>query len=202
MRRDMCELIKRAYNNQLFTSSQGTFSCRVGENRFLITPYAKDRDYLEPEDLVLIENGKREAGKVPSRSVKLHSEIYRQHPDIKTVIVAHPPHIMAFAVTDQEFDARLIPESYLQLRTVQKYPFGSTFMEAEELAAKLSMDNPVAIIENDCVITTGTSLINAFDKLEVMEYSAKSVIMTHNVGQIVRITDEEVDEIEVAFGLK
>ena len=85
---------------------------------------------------------------------------------------------------------------------MQKYPFGSTFMEAEELAAKLSMDNPVAIIENDCVITTGTSLINAFDKLEVMEYSAKSVIMTHNVGQIVRITDEEVDEIEVAFGLK
>lgn len=202
LRRDMCELIKRAYNNQLFTSSQGTFSCRISENSFLITPYAKDRDYLEPEDLVLIQDGKREAGKMPSRSMKLHSEIYKQHPDIQTVIVAHPPHIMAFAVTDQEFDARLIPESYLQLRTVHKYPFGSTFMEAEELAAKLNADNPVAIIENDCVITTGTSLINAFDKLEVMEYSAKSVIMTHNVGQIVRITDEEVDEIEVAFGLK
>ena len=60
----------------------------------------------------------------------------------------------------------------------------------------------MAIIENDCIITTGTSLINAFDKLEVMEYSAKSVIMTPNVGPIVRITDEEVEEIEVAFGLK
>jgi L-fuculose-phosphate aldolase len=202
MRRDMCELIKRAYNNELFTSSQGTFSCRLSENSFLITPYAKDRDYLEPEDLVLIEDGKREAGKLPSRSVKLHMEIYKQHPDIQTVIVAHPPHIMAFAVTDTDFDARLIPESYLQLRTVQKYPFGSTFMEAEELASKLHADNPVAIIENDCVIATGTSLINAFDKLEVMEYSAKSVILTHNVGSIIRISDEEVDELEVAFGLK
>lgn len=202
MRRDMCTLIKRAYNNQLFTSSQGTFSCRLSDDSFLITPYAKDRDYLEPEDLVLIRKGKREAGKFPSRSMKLHAEIYRQHPEIKTVIVAHPPNIMAFAVTDQEFDARLIPESYLQLRTVHKYPFGSTFMEAEELAAKLGADNPVAIIENDCIITTGTSLINAFDKLEVMEYSAKSVIMTPNVGPIVRITDEEVEEIEVAFGLK
>lgn len=202
MRRDMCTLIKRAYNNQLFTSSQGTFSCRLGDDSFLITPYAKDRDYLEPEDLVLISGGRREAGKYPSRSMKLHAEIYRQHPDIQTVIVAHPPNIMAFAVTDQEFDARLIPESYLQLRTVHKYPFGSTFMEAEELAGKLNADNPVAIIENDCIITTGTSLINAFDKLEVMEYSAKSVIMTPNVGPIVRITDEEVEEIEVAFGLK
>lgn len=118
------------------------------------------------------------------------------------MIVAHPPHIMAFAVTDQEFDARLIPECYLQLRTVQKYPFGSTFMEAEELAEKLSPDNPVAIIENDCIIVTGQSLINAFDKLEVMEYSARSVIMTRNVGQIVHISDEEVDELEIAFGIK
>ena len=202
MRRDMCQLIKRAYNNQLFTSSQGTFSCRLSDGSFLITPYAKDRDYLDPEDLVLIKDGKREAGKHPSRSMILHAEIYKQHPEINSVIVAHPPHIMAFAVTDQEFDARLIPECYLQLRTVQKYPFGSTFMEAEELAGKLSPDNPVAIIENDCIIVTGQSLINAFDKLEVMEYSARSVVMTRNVGQIVHISEEEVDELEIAFGIK
>ncbi len=201
LRRDMCILIKRAYHNQLFTSSQGTFSCRVGDG-FLITPYDKDREYLEPEDLVLVENGKREKGKIPSRSLKLHAEIYKQHPEIKTVIVAHPHNIMAFGVTDRDFDARLIPESYLQLRTVHKYPFGSTFLQPEELAAQLGKDNPVAIIENDCVITTGDSLISAFDKLEVMEYSAKSVIMTRNVGPIVKITDEEIDELEEAFHLK
>ncbi|MBQ7064582.1 MAG: class II aldolase/adducin family protein [Firmicutes bacterium] len=202
MRRDMCRLIKRAYENELFTSSQGTFSCRVSDDTFLITPYDMDRTYLEPEDLVQIKAGKREKGKIPSRSMHLHEEIYRQHPEINAVIVAHPHNIMAFAVTDQEFDARLIPESYIQLRNVKKYPFGSTFMEAEEMAARLTVDNPVAIIENDCVITTGKSLINAFDRLEVMEYSAKSVIMTHTLGDIVHITDEEVDEIEVAFGLK
>ena len=75
-------------------------------------------------------------------------------------------------------------------------------MEAEELAGKLSPDNPVAIIENDCIIVTGQSLINAFDKLEVMEYSARSVVMTRNVGQIVHISEEEVDELEIAFGIK
>jgi hypothetical protein len=35
-----------------------------------------------------------------------------------------------------------------------------------------------------------------------MEYSAKSVIMTRNVGPIVKITDEEIDELEEAFHLK
>ena len=201
-RRDICTLMKRAYRNQLFTSSQGTFSTRLSDGRFLITPYDKDRDYLEPADLVLIENGRREAGKIPSRSVSLHEAIYRKHPEINSIIVAHPHNIMAFAVTDQVFDARLIPESYIQLRNVRKFPFGATFLETEELADQLTPSNPVAIIENDCVITTGNSLINAFDRLEVMEYSAKSIIMTHHVGPIVPITEEEVDEIETVFKLK
>ena len=202
VRRDMCELIHRAYGNQLFTSDQGTFSCKLSDGSFIITPYAKDRKYHEPEDLVLIKDGKCEAGKTPSRSVKLHTALYERDPDIKTVIVAHPPHIMAFAITDKEFDARLIPESYIALKNVRKYPFGSSFMQPEMLAKEISIKNPVVIIENDCIIAAGTSLLNAFDRLEVMEYSAKSLVEAASLGgEVVKISPDEVKEIEVAFNL-
>ena len=202
-RRDMCELIRRAYKNQLFTSEQGTFSCRLSDGSFIITPFGKDRMYLEPDDLVLIKNGRREAGKIPSRSVALHEKLYENDPDIKTVVVAHPPHMMAFAVTDKKFDARLIPESYIALREVKKFPFGSTFMQPAQLAKELSMKSPVAIIENDCLIAVGTSLINAFDRLEVMEYSAKSLVEAAALGAgVVKISDDEVEEIKIGFGLK
>ena len=202
VRREMCDLIHRAYGNQLFTSDQGTFSCKLSDGSFIITPYAKDRKYLEPEDLVHVKNGMREAGKKPSRSALLHAKLYERDPDIKSVIIAHPPHIMAFAVTDAEFDARLIPESYIALKTVRKYPFGSSFMQPDMLAAEISIKNPVVIIENDCIIAAGTSLLNAFDRLEVMEYSAKSLVETAAIGgEVVKINDEEVKEIEVAFNL-
>ena len=202
VRRDMCELIHRAYGNQLFTSDQGTFSCKLSDGSFIITPYAKDRKYLEPEDLVLVKDGKCEAGKTPSRSVKLHAILYANDPDIKTFIVAHPPHIMAFAITDKEFDARLIPESYIALKNVRKYPFGSSFMQPELLAKEISIKNPVVIIENDCIIAAGTSLLNAFDRLEVMEYSAKSLVEAASIGgEVVKISPDEVKEIEVAFNL-
>ena len=202
-RRDMCELIRRAYGNQLFTSEQGTFSCRLSDGSFIITPFGKDRMYLEPDDLVLIKNGQREAGKIPSRSVTLHEKIYENDPEIKTVVVAHPPHMMAFAVTDKVFDARLIPESYIALREVKKFPFGSTFMQPEMLSRELSVKSPVAIIENDCLIAVGTSLINAFDRLEVMEYSAKSLVEAAALGAgVVKISDAEVEEIKTGFGLK
>lgn len=203
VRRDMCDLIHRAYGNQLFTSEQGTFSCKLSDGSFIITPLGKDRMYLEPEDLVLIRDGKRESGKMPSRSVALHENIYKTDPDIRTVIVAHPPHLMAFAVTDSGFDARLIPESYIALRTVRKMPFGSTFMQPALLARDITMQKPVCLVENDCAIAAGTSLLNAFDRLEVMEYSAKSLVQTKSLGAgVVKINDDEVDEIETAFGLK
>ena len=203
IRRDMCDLIHRAYGNQLFTSGQGTFSCKLSDGSIIITPYAKDRKYLEPEDLVLInKEGQCEVGKTPSRSILLHEKIYKNDPAIKTVIMAHPPYIMGFAVTDAEFDARLIPESYIALKTVRKYPFGSSFMQPDLLAKEISIKNPVVIIENDCIIAAGTSLLNAFDRLEVMEYSAKSLVEVAAIGgKIVKISDDEVKEIEVAFNL-
>ena len=111
-RRDLCTIIHRAYDQKLFTSTQGTFSMRLSDGSFLITPYNQDRKYLEPEDIVRIKGGMCEMGKNPSRATRLHEEIYRTHPDINSIISAHPPAIMAFAVTDAEFDSRTIPESY------------------------------------------------------------------------------------------
>lgn len=198
-RREMCALIKRAYDQNLFTSTQGTFSQRLSDGSFLITPYHKDRKYMEESDLVRIVGDWKEAGKMPSRSVGLHKKIYDKHPDINSIIIAHAPYVMTFAVTDCEFDSRTIPESYIMLRDVKKIPFGASFMQQDMVADMFDAMTPILIAENDCVIVTGSSLINAFDKLEVMEYSAKAIVSSKALGEIVSITDEEVKDLREAF---
>jgi L-fuculose-phosphate aldolase len=200
-RREMCELIRRAYQQQLFTSTQGTFSQRLDDHSFIITPYGLDRKYLEESDIVRIENDWKEMGKTPSRSVLLHKNIYEKHPYINSVIIAHPPSIMAFAVTEGPFDSRTIPESYILLRNVPKLPYGSSFMQPAMTAETFSRSTPLVIVENDCVIVTGSSLLNAFDRLEVAEYSAKAIISSRHIGEIVSINDQEIAEIEENFPL-
>lgn len=200
-RGNICKFIHRSYDQQLFTATQGTFSERIDGNNFIITPYGVDRKYIEPKDLVRIENGRKEAGKNPSRSVLLHKYIYETHPDINAIIIAHPPNIMAFAVTDTQFDSKIIPESYIVLRDVIKLPFGSSFMQPQLTAAELTSKTPVILVENDCIIALGNSLVNAFDKLEVLEYSAKAIIETKDLGDIVMINDKEIEEIKKAFHL-
>src|SRR5690606_11428080 len=100
VRREMRKLIHRSYAQQLFTSTQGTFSQRLSDGSIITTPYNMDRKYLEPADLVRIKDGKREVGKIPSRSIKLQQAIYEAQPHINSIILAHPPNIMAFAITN------------------------------------------------------------------------------------------------------
>jgi len=202
LRRDMCSFIHRAYDQRLFTSTQGTFSQRLEDGSFVITPYGKDRKYLEPEDLVLISFGMSEAGKQPSRSVLLHEAIYAAHPEIGCIIIAHAPAIMAFAVTQEPFDSRIIPESYVSLRNVVKLPFLSTANDISGVAAALNPRTPVLIIENECVLVTGTDLLNAFDRLEVLEYSAKALIAVRDIGSTVMISQAEIREIDKVFHLE
>lgn len=198
-RRDMCKLIKRSYQQQLFTSTQGTFSQRLSDGTFLITPYHKDRKYLEPEDIVKIHGSWCEAGKLPSRSVMLHKKIYDEHPEINSIILAHSPHIMAFAVSDANFDSRTIPESYIMLRDVKKLPFGVSFMDHQKVSDSIDHMTPILLLENECVLVTGNSLLNAFDKLEVMEYSAKAILHSKVIGNVISISDDEVSELRKAF---
>ncbi len=201
-RRDMCTLIHRSYDQRLFTSTQGTFSMRLSDGSLLITPYMKDRKYLEPEDIVRVKNGMGELGKTPSRSVLLHQRIYETHPEINSVIIAHPPAIMAFAITGAEFDSRLIPESYISLRNVGRLPYAASTLDLNGTAAMLTPKMPVIVVDNQCVIATGNSLLNAFDRLEVLEYSAAAMIAARDLGEVQLLSDAEIEEVNRAFHIE
>ncbi|MFD2117329.1 class II aldolase/adducin family protein [Paenibacillus yanchengensis] len=201
IREEMCRLIKRSYSQKLFTSTQGTFSQRINKNDFIITPFGIDRNYLEPDQLVKVIDGQVEQGKRPSKSILLHQAIYDQHPHIDSIIIAHPPNIMSFAVTDKVFDSKTIPESYILLRGTPKLPFDAVYNEPEKAAAVFTECTPIALVENNCIIVTGQSLLNTFDRLEVAEYSAKSILAAQALGDIVHIDEQRIDDLKVAFNL-
>ena len=200
-RRDMITLIRRSYKMGLFTATHGTYSVRLADGSFLITPFNFDRAYLEEDDLVRVKSGMKEQGKTPSRAVGFHEKIYREHPEIKAILLAHPVHAMAFAVTDATFDARTIPESYILLRDVKKIPHKDFYTCQDAVVKEFVPSRPAMLIENDCAIVTGESLLQAFDRLEVMESTAHSILLSKEVGNIVHITEPEVEDLKQAFHL-
>lgn len=201
LRKTMVEFIHRSYSQMLCTSTEGTFSARIDEKSFLITPYGVDRKNMTEEDLVIVHNGCFESGKTPSRSAMIHKEIYNAHPKINAVMIAHPSNVMAYAVAREKFDSRTIPESYILLRDIPLASFGKQ-MDMNYIVDTLSESNPMIMFENDCIYSTGESILQAFDRLEVAEYSAKALLDSKELGSLSPITDEQVEELKVAFNLK
>ncbi|MGA2379187.1 MAG: class II aldolase/adducin family protein [Spirochaetia bacterium] len=201
LRRDMRELMHRAYRQRLMTSTEGTVSARVDAESFLISPFGVDRSYLDESDFVLIRGGKRERGTIPSRAVVLHQEIYAAHPKINAIASAQSPAVTAFSVTGTWLDSATIPESYIVLRNIPLVRFGRQFTDEQALAQEISPGSPVAFLENDAVLTTGATLTQAFDRLEVAEFSARAVLNAMKLGPIARIDEAALDAIEEKFGL-
>jgi L-fuculose-phosphate aldolase len=201
LRQQIVDITRRAYGRYLMISTEGVVSARLDGNSFLITPTGADRGSLEIEDIVLVNNGVREAGKLPSRSVKLHDAIYAKNPSINSIMTAQCPNATAYAITGTPFESRTIPESFILLRDIPIIPFKMLYTEPEKVAAAVSPSSPVLLVQNDCVLVTGSSILNAFDRLEVAEFSAKSLIDTAAIGSLVPIGDEAIKDLEVAFSL-
>jgi len=199
IRQEIRDMVRRACDQGLMMSTYGTVSVRWKENDFLITPTNATRWDLQLDDIVQIQDGKCEPGKIPSRSAWLHQKIYEQHPEINAIILTQPEYLMAYGVTHKKLDVRTIPESWIFLQDMENVPFGSHFVGESAIPQKVSKENPGVIIENDSVLMTGNSLLQAFDRLEVAEFSAKSLVMGTSLGAFEPMSDGEIDELRKAF---
>jgi L-fuculose-phosphate aldolase len=199
LRRQLCAFIRRGCRQRLLISTEGSFSVRLDEHAMLITPSQKDRETLGVDDFVLVQDGRSEVGKIPSRATLAHQAIYRQHPGINAIVFAHPVNATAFSITRSRFDARTIPESYIFLRDVQRVPYGVQYENNGAIATCVSPSSPAAILENDGVLVTGNSILDAFDRLEVLETTAEAVINARVLGPVTPMPDTVIDELKNAF---
>ena len=198
IRTEICRMVRRACDQKLMSSSYGTVSMRWKDNDFLITPTGVQRWDIDEEDIVQIKDGMAEAGKLPSNSAALLYEIYRRNPKVNAIVLTQCPSLMGFCTTDTKFDVRTIPESWIFLQDVPKFGFGSQYTKPSEVA-EVFKSRPCAMLANDSVVVASDSLINAFDRLEVAEFAAKSLILAKPVGDLHPITDKEVEDLRVAF---
>lgn len=201
LRQQIVEIVHRAIDRYLMISTEGVVSARVDDASFLITPTGLDRGNLSIEDIVLINNDRREQGKLPSRSVRLHAAIYNTHPNIHCVITAQSPNVLAYAIAHQDFDTRIIPESYILLRKIPRLSYGAQFIDPQGVANAVSMRTPLLLLENDAILIVGENLLQTFDRLEVAEFSARSLIDAHSLGEYIPIGDAAIRELEQAYSL-
>lgn len=196
-RQEICDFVHRAYEHRLMTATWGTFSARLNEDAFVISPHGTDRKSLTLADLVVIRNGTCAEDQRPSHAWEAHQAIYRRHPRISSIVNALPANAGAFGIVDELLDTRTIPESYLFLKDVGVVPFEQQF--GDGIASAISAEKPVALLEFNGALVAGRSVLDAFDRLEVLEATASAIIRGRTLGPIHPLDETVIKELLAAF---
>lgn len=202
LRTQISAFTHRAYQQRLMISTAGAVSARIDPAQFVITPRRRDRLDVHPGNLVRASRTACAAGHQPSRAALLHAMIYERHPSVGAVINAQPAHASAFCMTDHRLGTHTIPESYVVLNDVPRLPFKRIVEDAADIAAALDpVRTPVVLIENEGAVVLGQSVLEAFDRLEVLEATSEALLLCRPLGPIVPMPAEAIDELRRAFNV-
>lgn len=198
-RNEILKFVQRGCRQGLMTSSTGTVSLRCDGNNFIVTPENIPVWALQAGDIVKITDGKCEAGKSPDHMVRILQAIYENHPGINAIILAQPVNLMAFGISGTPFDVHTIPESLMFLKDVVMLPFQTEFDKLTELIVSQCATSNAMILRHNTVLTTGNSLLQAYDRLEIAEFGAKSLIMSKTIGEFKPISSRQAEEIRKMY---
>lgn len=200
LRMELCTFARRCYDRKLLSAVQGCISVRF-EDGMLITPAGKDHMRLKPEEIVRVKNGSCEKGKVPGEAANLHLKIYAAHSDIHSIIITHAPAIMGYAVSGKPFESETMSEGYVILGEVQQAKCENGVLDEDKIASMFGYRKNIVQLDNRCAIITGENLFKTFDKAEVLEYGAASVIAACGLGRPVPLSEAEIRHTNKELGL-
>jgi L-fuculose-phosphate aldolase len=194
---ELHKFVKRIYKKGLSLTNPDMFCVSVRANGGMLTNSSgiplyslKDQDYIFVGDADNL-----------SYHQKVHLEIYKNNLDINSIITSIAPNIMSFAVTDTKFTTEIIPEAYMVLRNVASLEY-EDYGDINKILNTINPSTGEIIFKNNCVLCCGPSPLKMYDRIEVLEYSAKAIIDAKNVGKIIYIAGDAIKDINQHFHLE
>jgi L-fuculose-phosphate aldolase len=196
----MCEIGKRVYNNGFVAANDGNFSVRISDNEILATPTGVSKGYMTP-DMICKVNMKGEViqanGKYkPSSEIKMHIRVYEERSDVKSVVHAHPPYGTSFAIAGIPLTKQIMPEAtiFLGCIPIAEYGLPSTH-EIPDAISKYLQNYDALLLENHGALTYGEDLMSAYFKMESLEFYAKLMYHSIMLGGPKELSNSQVKDL-------
>lgn len=201
-RKEVAYFMRRLYKQKLTTTSGGNISLKIDNDIILITPSQIDKGRLNWKQIAITNIfGKNKTPDLPlSMETAMHVSIYNRRQGVNAVVHAHPAIASSFAVTKREINCRLLGEARAVLGTPVVAPYA--LMGTEKLAvivSEASMNSEVVLMANHGVLTTGVSLLQAFDRIEVLEAAAKTTLITELMKEKRELKPNDLNDIDMLF---
>lgn len=205
-RASIVEICKLMHQRGYIAAGDGNVSARIGDRRLLVTPSGARKAFLQAEDLVVCDLEGRpmrgESGR-PSSELLMHTAIYQECPDVRAIVHAHPPAAIAHTIAGLSLASPLMPEAFCTLGEVLTIPYTTPTTAEVPAALRVPMRTHVAVImERHGSITVGDTLARAYDRLEVLEHTARISLMANALapGRVHGLDEEQLRKLRVYLG--
>jgi L-fuculose-phosphate aldolase len=208
LRADIVEVGRRMYARAYTASNDGNISVRLGADRLLMTPKSVCKGFMTPDMMCItdLDGRKLQGDRDPSSEMLMHLEVYRQRPDVRAVVHAHPPIATGFAVAGIPLTRAVLAEVLTTLGSIPiaEYATPST-SELPEAVRRYIKAHDGMLLANHGALTVGGDLFSAYYKMETIEHFAKISLVARLLGRENLIAREEVErlqELRGTYGIK
>jgi L-fuculose-phosphate aldolase len=201
-RKEVARFMRRLYRQGLTSTSGGNISLRVSEDIVVITPSATDKGRMKWQEVGMMHiSGKNLTPELkPSIECEMHLSIYRKKKEISAIVHAHPVCASAFTAIRAQIRTDLTAEARAILGDPVLVPY--ELMGTVDLAARAAeyvQKSDILLLENHGILTTGSNLLQAFDKIEVLENAARMTLIIGMTGKESPLTKERIQVIDKLF---
>ena len=201
-RKEVARFMRRLYKHGLTTTSGGNISLRLSDELILITPSATDKGRMKWKEvgIVNILGENLTPHLKPSIETAMHLAIYKKKKEVTAIVHAHPVFASLFTAIRAKINTNLTAEAraILGVPLLVKYAVMGSVALAE-VAAENILKSDILLLENHGILTTGSNLLQAFDKIEVLENAAKMTLMSEMTGRKKPLDRARILELERLF---
>lgn len=203
-RADIVEVGRRLWDRGYVASNDGNISVRLDDQRLITTPKSVSKGFMTPDMMVVVDlEGRKIAGeRDPSSELKMHLEVYRNRPDARAVVHAHPPTATGFAVAGIALDRAVLAEVITTLGSIPiaEYATPST----EELPAavrKYVKAHDGLLLANHGALALAGDVMSAYYRMETIEHFAKISLVARTLGREQLLSRDEVERLQGLRGM-
>ncbi|MHC5268292.1 class II aldolase/adducin family protein [Enterococcus sp. LJL98] len=207
IREQICDVCNKMWQLGWVAANDGNVSVKLDENTFLCTPTGVSKSFITPEKLIKIDKDaniiEAEGDYRPSSEIKMHLRVYKERPDVGSVVHAHPPVATGFALAHIPLDSYSLIENAIVVGSVPITPYGTpSTNEVPEAIAPYLDEHDVLLLENHGALAVGSDIITAYYRMETLELVAKTTFYARMLlgGK----QEEEIprDKLETLFEMR
>lgn len=201
-RKNVAAFMRRLYKKDLTTTSGGNISLRITDEIIAITPSATDKGMMRWKEvgLMTMEGENLTAGLKPSIESFMHLSIYKKKKDIKAIVHAHPVFATSFTAMKASISTCLTAEARAICGEPVFVPYALMGTpELAELAGRSIENGNILLLENHGILAAGRNLIEAFDRIEVLENAAKMTLIVAFAGNKSELDQSRLLQIDKLF---